>query len=271
MRIFYTLLMLVSLNLSGQTLQTFHSFKVKDIHSDSISLSSFAGKKLLVVNTASFCGYTYQFAKLQKLDSVYQNYGFRVIGFPCNDFGGQDPYADSTIETFCTNQYAITFPMMSKISIRIGDTSDVYKWLQRKKLNGVSNAQVMWNFNKFLIDEQGHWKRHFLSPTEPSDTAITHWITSSVTGNLPLVKHNSGTLLFKNPVDHQLYLDNLDEGREPSRISLISVEGKVVKSWIYQNGIDHIEESVANLANGIYTMEVIRGNQAERHRIMISK
>lgn len=263
--------MLVSLNVTGQILQTFHNFKVKDIHGDSIALSSFAGKKLLVVNTASFCAYTHQFSKLQKLDSAYQNYGFRVIGFPCNDFGGQDPYADSTIETFCINQYAISFPMMSKISIRVGDTSDVYKWLQKKNRNGVANAQVAWNFNKFLIDEQGHWKRHFLSPTEPNDTAITHWITSTVTGSHSPLTQNSSTLLFKNPVENQLYLDNLDEGREPSRISLISVDGKVAKTWIFQNGIDHIEESVANLANGMYTMEVIRGNLAERHRIMISK
>lgn len=270
MKTLLSLLLLGSLQLSGQTLQTFHSFKVKDIHGDSIALSSFAGRKLLVVNTASFCMYTHQFSKLQKLDSAYQNFGFRVVGFPCNDFGGQDPYADSTIETFCLNQYAISFPMMSKISISIDDTADVYKWLQRKKLNGVANAQVMWNFNKFLIDEQGHWVRHFLSPTEPNDTAITHWITSSVTGTRPLTKQTSGTLLYKNPVEHQLYLDNLDENRDPSHISLISVDGKMVKSWLYQNGFDHAEESVANLPNGIYTMEVIRGNLAERHRILIS-
>jgi glutathione peroxidase len=271
MKILFTLFLLVSIEMSGQTFQNFHSFKVKDIHGDSISMSSFAGKKLLVVNTASFCGYTYQFAKLQKLDSIYQNYGFRVIGFPCNDFGGQDPYADSTIETFCTNQYSITFPMMGKISIRVGDTSDVYKWLQKKKLNGVANVQVAWNFNKFLIDGQGKWVRHFLSPTEPNDTAITHWITSSVTNKQPKVTQNSGTLLFKNPVENQLYLDNLDESKVPSRISLISLEGKVVKTWFYEQGIDHVEESVANVSNGIYTMEVSRGNETERHRILLSK
>jgi glutathione peroxidase len=271
MRILFTLFLLASLQLFGQTHQTFHSFKVKDIHGDSIGLSSFAGKKLLVVNTASFCGYTYQFAKLQKLDSVYQNYGFRVIGFPCNDFGGQDPYADSTIETFCSNQYAITFPMMSKIYIRVGDTSNVYKWLQRKKLNGVSNAQVTWNFNKFLIDGQGNWVRHFVSTTEPYDTAITHWVTTAVTGTSPQEKQTTSTLLFKNPVENQLYLDNLDESELPSRITLISVNGKVVKDWFYQNGIDHVEESVSELPNGIYTMQVLRGNQAKKHRLLISK
>jgi glutathione peroxidase len=271
MKIFCTLFLLASLQMFGQSLQTFHSFRVKDIHGDSLALSSFAGKKLLVVNTASFCGYTYQFTKLQKLDSVYQNYGFRVVGFPCNDFGGQDPYAYSTIETFCLNQYAISFPLMSKISIRVGDTSDVYKWLQQKKLNGVANAQVAWNFNKFLIDEQGHWKRHFLSPTEPNDTAITNWIVSSVAETGPSVKQNPGSLLFKNPVENQLYLDNLDEILLPSRINLISVDGKVAKSWFYQKGIDHVQESVVNLPNGIYTMEVIRGSQAERHRLLISK
>lgn len=158
-----------------------HSFRVENIFGDSVNLSDYAGKKLMVVNTASFCGYTYQFAKLQKLDSLYQSYNFRVIGFPCNDFGGQDPYSDSVINSFCLNQYGITFPMMSKISIRTGDTAMVYKWLQKKSLNGVANAPVTWNFNKFLIDENGNWKRHLLSTVEPLDTAITNWITQGVT------------------------------------------------------------------------------------------
>lgn len=158
-----------------------HSFRVENIFGDSVNLSDYAGKKLMVVNTASFCGYTYQFAKLQKLDSLYQSYNFRVIGFPCNDFGAQDPFSDSVINSFCLNQYGITFPMMSKISIKTGDTAMVYKWLQKKSLNGVANAPVTWNFNKFLIDENGKWKRHLLSTVEPLDTAITNWITQGVT------------------------------------------------------------------------------------------
>lgn len=176
MKHFFFLLLFCPLLVFGQTHQSFHDFKVKNIFGDTISLSDYAGKRLLVVNTASFCGYTYQFTKLRQLDSMYQSYNFRVIGFPSNDFGGQDPYADSTIFSFCLNEYAIEFPMMSRISIRTGDTSVVYKWLQRKSRNGVANAQVAWNFNKFLIDENGNWVRHFPSPTQPNDTAITNWI-----------------------------------------------------------------------------------------------
>jgi len=271
MKVLFTLLLFASFQSFGQANLTFHSFKVKDIHGDSLPLSSFAGKKLLVVNTASFCGYTYQFTKLQKLDSVYQAYNFRVVGFPCNDFGGQDPYADSTIETFCTNQFSITFPLMSKVSIRTGDTSDVYKWLQKKSRNGVANVSVAWNFNKFLIDGQGHWIRHFLSPVQPYDTAITNWITASVTGTSQKNSAHSQTVLFKNPVQSQLYLDNLDESSLPASISIRNLNGQTLKSWNYPKGIEHVEESVADVPYGVYLLMVTRGSQTERHRLLIVK
>lgn len=218
-------LLIFCLNMIGQNptaaQQGFHQFRVKNIFGDSVNLSDYAGKKLLVVNTASFCGYTYQFTKLRQLDSAYQPFGFRVIGFPCNDFGGQDPYADSTIFTFCLNQYSIQFPMMAKISIIAGDTSPVYKWLQRKALNGVGNASVDWNFNKFLIDENGNWVRHFSSPTEPNDTAITHWITQTVTAVSPL-KDTEMRCFFDS--ENQLHL-RIPFGQKPQKISLYSLQG----------------------------------------------
>jgi len=227
--------------LLGQT--GFHQFRVKNIFGDSIDLSDFAGKKLLVVNTASFCGYTYQFTKLRQLDSAYQSYGFRVIGFPSNDFGGQDPYADSTINSFCQNQYAIQFPMMAKISIITGDTSPVYKWLQRKALNGVANAPVDWNFNKFLIDENGNWLRHYYSATQPNDTAITRWIIQGIT-----------PVSIKMKDDWRVFTDDLKQlhilhpaGMMPARLQFYTLQGRLL--W-EQNLVQSEEECIVRLLGG---------------------
>lgn len=156
---------------------TLHDYTVVNIEGDTISLSQYYGKKVMVVNTASYCAFTHQYTDLQQLYTDYQQYNFVILGFPCNNFSNQEPGADSTIADFC-DSYNVTFPMMSKIDIVSGDTADVYKWLQLGSLNGVQNASVSWNFNKFLIDEAGHWVAHHLSTVDPQDTAITNWILS---------------------------------------------------------------------------------------------
>ena len=244
----------------------FHQFRVKNIFGDSIDLSDFAGKKLLVVNTASFCGYTYQFTKLRQLDSAYQSYGFRVIGFPSNDFGGQDPYADSTINSFCQNQYAIQFPMMAKISIISGDTSPVYKWLQRKALNGVANAPVDWNFNKFLIDENGNWVRHFYSATQPNDTAITRWIIQGITPISPKVQDS--WRIFADD-QHQLRLIH-PAGLIPSAMRFYSLQGRL----LWENNLVQSEEAcIVRLPGGKAeaSLLLITGSSGEiLHRRLIS-
>ena len=171
---------------SAQNHSSLYEYSAKNIEGNSINLSKYLGKKLLVVNTASYCGYTPQFADLEKLYTQYKKYNFEIIGFPCNDFGKQDPNSDSVINIFCTSTYNVTFQMMSKISIVKGDTAPVYKWLQSSKLNGVKTTHVDWNFNKYLIDEKGHWVKHFSSATIPLDTAITNWIKSPT---VPLVSH----------------------------------------------------------------------------------
>jgi glutathione peroxidase len=233
----------------------FHSFKVKNIFGDSVSLSSYAGTKLLVVNTASFCGYTNQFTKLHQLDSAYQQYGFRVIGFPSNDFGGQDPYADSTINSFCQNQYSIQFPMMSKISIIEGDTSPVYKWVQRKALNGIANVSVGWNFNKFLIDENGNWVRHFFSPTQPNDTAITKWIMS------PITEIKSRRNLEKTQIsvsgEGLIEIISPNNGRIKT-LNVFSVSGVLVRTFTkFETTGQNSFSDISSLENGCYLAEVI--------------
>jgi glutathione peroxidase len=137
-----------------------HGFSVKTIKDSVISMKKYYGKKLMLVNTASFCSYTPQYEKLEQLYQANKHKNFEIIGFPSNDFGAQDPHSDSVIDVFCTENYSVTFQMMSKVEIVVGDTAPIYKWLQLKTLNEVKNVNVDWNFNKFLINESTvyRWK-----------------------------------------------------------------------------------------------------------------
>jgi glutathione peroxidase len=155
---------------------SFHDLSATDINGNPVSLSEFKGKKVLVVNTASECGYTKQYAQLQELYAMYQDKGLVIIGFPCNDFGGQEPGSEAEIATFCQKNYGVTFPMMSKISVKGDDVSPVYKWLTSKEQNGVLDAKVKWNFHKFLIDEEGRLVAEYGSGTTPLDDKILDWV-----------------------------------------------------------------------------------------------
>lgn len=153
--------------------KSLHDFKVKTLEGETFDLASLKGKKVLVVNTASECGYTPQYKDLEALYKTYNSKNFTIIGFPCNDFGGQEPGTSSDIKAFCTKNYGVTFPMMEKVSI---GTSPVYQWLTSKAQNGVLDATVKWNFNKFLIDENGKVVKHLASSVKPMDAEITNWI-----------------------------------------------------------------------------------------------
>lgn len=142
-----------------------YKFKVESIRGGTIDFSAFKGKKILVVNTASQCKYTYQYPDLQTL--YEQNQGeLVVVGFPCNDFGEQAPGGDGDIADNCEQNYGVTFPMGSKVSI-VENTAPIFQWLTQKEQNGVMNVEVKWNFTKFLIDENGHLIASFPSEIEP--------------------------------------------------------------------------------------------------------
>eukprot|EP01012_Entosiphon_sulcatum_P065029 TRINITY_DN93906_c0_g1_i1.p1 TRINITY_DN93906_c0_g1~~TRINITY_DN93906_c0_g1_i1.p1 ORF type:complete len:178 (-),score=33.09 TRINITY_DN93906_c0_g1_i1:848-1381(-) len=153
--------------------KSLHDFKVKTLEGADFDLASLKGKKVLIVNTASECGYTPQYKDLEALYQKYNTKNFTIIGFPCNDFGGQEPGSSSDIKAFCTKNYGVTFPMMEKVSIA---TSPVYQWLTSKAKNGVLDATVKWNFNKFLVDENGKVVKHLASSVKPMDAEITNWI-----------------------------------------------------------------------------------------------
>lgn len=150
----------------------FHDYRVKTITGEDFNLVELKGKRVLVVNTASECGSTPQYAQLQELYETYGGDRFTIIGFPSNDFGGQEPGSNSEIATFCQKNYGVTFPMMQKISITGENPHPLYLWLTQKSRNGVSDAEVKWNFNKFLVDENGNWIAYYSSKTEPLDDEI---------------------------------------------------------------------------------------------------
>jgi len=158
----------------GQT--SFYDFTVKDISGEEYDLSQLKGKKVLVVNTASKCGFTPQYAGLQELYEKYGGDDFVIIGFPANNFAKQEPGSNEEIATFCQKNYGVTFPMMSKISVKGDDQHPLYTWLTSKSDNGVENSKVSWNFQKYMIDEQGQLVGHFAPTVKPDSKKLVSWI-----------------------------------------------------------------------------------------------
>ncbi|HPG74144.1 MAG TPA: glutathione peroxidase, partial [Bacteroidales bacterium] len=160
--------------------ESFYDFSATDIYGNNLEMSTFAGKKVMVVNTASFCGYTYQYADLQNLYETYGGdgnpYGFEIIGFPANNFNNQEPYDEEHIQDVCES-YGVTFTMMSKISVAGTDQHEIYKWLTLQSRNCVQNAAVTRNFNKYLINRDGSWYAQKTQTVSPSHSSIVNWIT----------------------------------------------------------------------------------------------
>ncbi len=171
------MMMALAISLTGAAQgKSFYDFTVKTIDGDDFALSQLKGKKVLVVNVASKCGLTPQYEDLQKLYEKYKDNNFVVIGFPANNFMGQEPGTDEEIKTFCVTKYDVAFPMMSKISVKGKDMAPLYHWLTEKSGNGKEDADVQWNFQKFMIDESGNWVG-VVSPREkPFCDTIVQWI-----------------------------------------------------------------------------------------------
>jgi glutathione peroxidase len=164
---------------TGQSVKSFYDFTVKDIDGNEFALSSLKGKKVLVVNTASKCGLTPQYEGLEKLYKEYADKNFVIIGFPANNFANQEPGSDKDIRNFCTANYGVTFPMMSKISVKGDDIDPLYKWLTSKSMNGVMDSEVGWNFQKYLIDEHGKLVDMVPSKEKPDSEKILNWIQNN--------------------------------------------------------------------------------------------
>jgi glutathione peroxidase len=163
-------------NLKAQTMtadkNSVYQFSVTALDGSKINLGDYKGKKILIVNTASQCGYTPQYEGLEKLYEQYKD-KLVIVGFPANNFGSQEPGTNSEIGAFCKKNYGVTFPMAAKISVKGDDTAPIYQWLTHKDKNGVLDAEIKWNFNKFLLDENGHVIAKFDSDVTPMSKEIT--------------------------------------------------------------------------------------------------
>ena len=176
---FTTLLLLSIISLTTFSQATgFYDFKVKTLEGENFDFSSLKGKKVMIVNTASKCGNTPQYKDLEELYDQYGGKNFVIIGFPANNFGGQEPGSALEIRKFCTESYGVTFPMMGKISVKGDDMHPLYQWLTQKSKNGVMDSEVKWNFQKYLIDENGKLQE-VIAPKEKSGSEkVVAWLTA---------------------------------------------------------------------------------------------
>lgn len=176
------LILLTAIIISGfafkQATQSFYDLKAKTIDGKDFNFSDLKGKKVLIVNTASKCGYTPQYEELEKLYEKYKDKNFIIIGFPANNFMKQEPGTNTEIEEFCKKNYGVTFQMMEKISVKGDDMHPVYKWLTQKALNGNMDSSVKWNFQKYMIDEKGNLVDVAYSNEKPLGSKIEQWVNN---------------------------------------------------------------------------------------------
>ena len=159
----------------GTNKMSFYDLTINSIDGNEMHMSDFKGKYVLCVNVASKCGYTPQYEDLEKLYEQYQG-KLVIIGFPCNQFLGQEPGTSEEIVSFCQKNYGVTFPLTEKIDVKGKNQHGVYQWLTQQTLNGVANGNVKWNFHKFLISPEGEWLAEFPSGVKPLDTELTSLI-----------------------------------------------------------------------------------------------
>ena len=171
------LFLILFLSLEGFSQSSlFYDFKVRTLEGENYNFSSLRGKKVMVVNTASKCGFTPQYKELQELSEQYSD-RLVIIGFPANNFAKQEPGSAEEIRQFCTQNYGVTFPIMEKISVRGDDIHPIYKWLTQKDKNGYIDSEVKWNFQKYLIDEKGKLVDVAYSKEKPDSDRIIAWLS----------------------------------------------------------------------------------------------
>lgn len=176
MKHLFILCTLALFGFSASQTKTIYSFKVTDIEGKTFDFATLKGYKIMIVNTASECGYTPQYEQLEAIYKKYKNQKFTIIGFPANDFGQQEPGSNEEISTFCKKNYGVTFPMMSKITVKGKEMHPIYRFLTSKSQNGLEDSEVKWNFQKYLVGADGKVVKVLGSKVKPDDESITSWI-----------------------------------------------------------------------------------------------
>ena len=169
-----------AVNLTDQimTKETIYQFNVTDLNGKTFDFSTLKGKKILIVNTASKCGLTPQYKGLELIYKENKDKNFVIVGFPANNFAGQEPGTDKEIGAFCQQNYGVSFPMMSKVSVKGDDMCAVYQFLTQKTKNGLMDSEVEWNFQKYLIGTNGELEQVMAPQVAPTDDKIVKWIKS---------------------------------------------------------------------------------------------
>jgi glutathione peroxidase len=160
----------------AMTKQNIYQFKVEDLSGNTFDFSTLKGKKVMIVNTASKCGLTPQYKDLEAIYKEYKDKGFVIVGFPANNFASQEPGTNEEIASFCQMNYGVTFPMMDKVSVKGDDMCAMYQFLTQKSKNGLQDSDVEWNFQKYLINENGELEKVIAPQTLPTDTSVVDWI-----------------------------------------------------------------------------------------------
>ena len=160
------------------TKETIYQYKVEDLSGKPFDFAPLKGKKVMIVNTASKCGLTPQYKDLEAIYKEYKDKGFVIVGFPANNFASQEPGTNEEIQTFCQQNYGVTFPMMDKVSVKGDDMCEVYKFLTQKSKNGLQDSEVEWNFQKYLIDEKGELVKVIKPKTLVTEPEVINWIKS---------------------------------------------------------------------------------------------
>jgi glutathione peroxidase len=263
-----TMLLFVAFSFTAYSAEDFYSLSATKINGDNLNFSELKGKKILIVNVASLCGYTPQYEYLQ---SLYMQFGggnkFEILGFPTNDFGGQEPGADSTIDQFCRENYDVTFQMMSKITVVGAEKHPVYQWLTLMSKNGVKDQEVLWNFQKYLIDENGKYVEVLSSATSPLDPKITNWLStpSSVDDNIS----NNLFTISPNPSSDFIEISLSNKGLQPFaedvKVQIFNTLGIEVSSA--GGGRSEVDGGgfridISNLNAGVYFIKV--GDRVEK-------
>ena len=165
---------------SGDEHECALDYKMKSIDGETVDLEDYEGNVVLIVNTASQCGLTPHYAGLEGLYKKYKDKGFVVLGFPCNQFGSQEPGSDAEIKKFCSSKYSVSFPMFSKIDVNGDDAAPLYKNLTKQDAKPAGKGSVKWNFEKFLIDREGQVVNRFAPRTSPDDAELVKAVESEL-------------------------------------------------------------------------------------------
>ena len=164
---------------SKVTEPSIYDYTVNDINGNTFDFVSLEGKKIIIVNTASKCGFTDQYGELEELYQKYKSKGLEIVAFPSNDFKNQEPGSNKEIEEFCKENYNVSFWLMEKSHVKGKDMIDVYKYLTKKKINNKMDSKIGWNFQKYLIDEKGHLVKYVSPKVSPLDSSIVNWVLRS--------------------------------------------------------------------------------------------